>query len=75
MKHHLCQLANGRRLLLTISLMLLVSLGSMGQSSFTLKGLVTDDEGKPLELASVSCKEQGKMTMTNLQGEYKMTLT
>ncbi len=55
--------------------MLLVSLGSMGQSSFTLKGLVTDDEGKPLELASVSCKEQGKMTMTNLQGEYKMTLT
>ena len=42
--------------------------------TFTLKGLVTDDEGNPLELATVSCLDQGKVTMTNLQGEYRITL-
>ena len=39
-----------------------------------LKGLVTDDEGNALELATVSVASQGKMTMTNLKGEYSMTL-
>ncbi len=53
--------------------MLLASLSAVGQT-FTLKGLVTDDEGKPLELATVTCREQGKVTMTNLKGEYQMTL-
>ena len=55
--------------------MLVASCWSMAQNaSFTLKGLVTDDEGNALELATVSCVEQGKMTMTNLKGEYQMTL-
>jgi len=54
--------------------MFTISLSCMGQQTFTLKGLVTDDEGKGLELATVSCLEQGKMTMTNLNGEYRMTL-
>jgi len=53
--------------------MLLAGLTAMGQT-FTLKGLVTDDEGNALELATVSCVEQGKMTMTNLRGEYSMQL-
>jgi hypothetical protein len=53
--------------------MLVTGLSAVGQT-FTLKGLVTDDEGKALELATVSCVEQGKMTMTNLKGEYSMQL-
>ena len=42
--------------------------------TFTLKGTVTDDEGNALELATVSCLEQQRVVMTNLKGEYKMTL-
>ena len=42
--------------------------------SFTLKGKVIDDEGNALELATVSCVEQAAVTMTNLKGEFKMTL-
>ena len=42
--------------------------------TFTLKGRVTDDWGDALELATVSCLEQGKVTMTNLKGEFQMTL-
>jgi len=45
-----------------------------GAQTFTLKGTVTDDEGNPLELATVACVAQGKVTMTNLKGEYTMTL-
>ena len=61
------------RISVVVLVMLVTSLSSVGQS-FTLKGLVTDDEGKPLELATVACREQGKVTMTNLKGEYQMTL-
>ena len=53
--------------------MFLTSLSSFAQT-FTLKGKVTDDEGNALELATVSCLEQAAVTMTNLQGEFKMTL-
>lgn len=53
--------------------MFLASLSSFAQT-FTLKGKVTDDEGNALELATVSCLEQAAVTMTNLQGEFKMTL-
>jgi hypothetical protein len=50
-----------------------VALAASGQT-FTLKGLVTDDEGNALELATVAVASQGKMTMTNLKGEYSLTL-
>ena len=53
--------------------MFLTSLSSFAQT-FTLKGKVTDDEGNALELATVSCLEQAAVTMTNLQGEFKITL-
>jgi len=42
--------------------------------TFTLKGKVVDDEGQALELATVSCLEQAAVTMTNLKGEFQMTL-
>ena len=53
--------------------LLLLSLSGMSQT-FTLKGLVTDDEGKPVEFATVSCGEQSKVTFTNIKGEYHLTL-
>ena len=59
--------------LLGIVAFLLATLSASGQT-FTLKGLVTDDEGNALELATVAVPSQGKMTMTNLKGEYSMTL-
>ena len=61
------------RSVFVLLVMLVTSLSAVGQT-FVLKGLVTDDEGRPLELATVACREQGKVTMTNLQGEYQMTL-
>ena len=54
-------------------LFLLTHLSAAGQT-FTLKGLVTDDEGRPLEFASVGCAAQGRAVMTNLKGEYQLTL-
>lgn len=44
------------------------------QGSFTLSGKVVDEENSPIELASVSCLEQGKVAMTNLKGEFSLTL-
>ena len=41
---------------------------------FTVKGIVKDEDGNALELATVSCTEQGKVTMTNLKGEYSLQL-
>ena len=42
--------------------------------SFTLSGKVTDDEGNAIELATISCLEQGAVTMANLKGEYSLKL-
>lgn len=53
--------------------MLLVGLSAMAQS-FSLKGRVVDEENNALELATVSCLEQAKVTMTNLKGEFNLTL-
>ena len=53
--------------------MMMTGLTTFAQT-FTLKGKVTDDEGNALELATVSCIEQMAITMTNLKGEFSMTL-
>lgn len=42
--------------------------------NFTLKGKVVDEDGNGLELASIVCLEQGKLTMTNLKGEFNISL-
>ncbi len=42
---------------------------------FTLQGKVTDEQMNPVELATVSCVRQGKMTMTNLNGEFSLQLS
>jgi len=41
---------------------------------FTLKGKVVDEEEHALELVTVSCLTQGKVTMTNLKGEFSIDL-
>jgi hypothetical protein len=53
--------------------MLVTSISAMAQS-FTLKGKVSDSDGNALELATVSCLGQGKITMTNLKGEFSLSL-
>ncbi len=52
---------------------LLASITAMAQS-FTLTGRMVDEGNNPIELATVSCLEQGKVTATNLKGEFTMTL-
>lgn len=42
--------------------------------SFVLTGKVMDEEENPIELASVSCLQQGKATMTNVRGEFSIQL-
>jgi len=54
-------------------LLVLTTTWAMAQS-FTLKGKVSDSDGNALELATVSCVEQGKVTMTDLKGEYSIRL-
>ena len=54
--------------------MLLTSTAAMADD-FTLKGKVIDEESNALELVTVSCMEQGKVTMTNLEGEFSLTLS
>ena len=58
---------------LSLLIMLIMSIQLMAQS-FTLKGKVSDGDGNGLELATVSCVSQGKLTMTNLKGEFSLTL-
>ena len=41
---------------------------------FTLKGKVIDEDGRALELVTVSCLAQGKVTMTNLKGQFSIDL-
>ena len=41
---------------------------------FTLKGKVVDEDEHALELVTVSCLAQGKVTMTNLKGEFTLHL-
>ena len=60
------------RQLMTLA-MIMVSFCCVAQT-FTLKGKVSDSEGNALELATVSCLSQGKVTMTNLRGEFSMKL-
>lgn len=61
-----------RHFILTIAA-LLAGVTAAAQS-FTLTGRVVDEANSPIELATVSCLEQGKVTATNLKGEFTLTL-
>lgn len=62
-----------KRILTTCILLLIVHLVALAQS-FTLQGRVMDEQMNPIELATVSCLKQGKITMTSLKGEFSLTL-
>ena len=53
--------------------MLLMGMAAFADG-FTLKGKVVDEEENALELVTVSCLAQGKVTMTNLKGEFSIDL-
>ena len=53
--------------------LLMCAIGVSAQT-FTLQGRVTDDNMNPVELATVSVVSQGRVAMTNLNGEFQMTL-
>lgn len=54
-------------------LLLCLTVTAMAQT-FQLHGKVLDEQGNPVELATVSCLGQGRVTMTNMRGEYSMEL-
>ncbi len=60
------------RFLLFLTAILLTTVAKA--DDFTLKGKVIDEEGEALELVTVSCLSQGKVTMTNLKGQFSIDL-
>lgn len=58
-----------------IILVLLMSTLTTAADDFTLKGKVIDEDGHALELVTISCAAQGKLTMTNLKGEFSIGLS
>lgn len=63
-----------KKLLYIICVLLLVPV-AMWSADFVLAGRVVDDDGNPVELASVACVRQGKATMTNFDGRFSLTLS
>lgn len=55
-------------------MILLLICQTIYSQTFTLTGRVVDEEQNPIELATVSCLKQGKVTMTNLKGEFNIVL-
>lgn len=52
----------------------LLAISAVSAQSFSLTGKVVDEENNPIELATVSCLSQGKVTMTDLKGEFSINL-
>ena len=57
-----------------ISVLLLLTAIQVSAQQFTLSGRVVDEDGKAIELATVSCLEQGAVAMADLQGDYTLKL-
>ena len=62
-----------KRIFLLYTISLICSLSATAQD-FILTGKVMDGQENAIELASVSCVAQGKATMTNLRGEFSLSL-
>ena len=61
------------RTMALIAIIFLTCFTAMAQS-FTLTGTVVDEDGNPVELATVACVKQAKVSMTNLKGKFSMQL-
>ena len=55
-------------------MLFLLSVLTAAAQQFTLSGKVSDEEGNAIELATISCLDQGAVTMANLKGEFSMKL-
>ena len=62
-----------KRTILFVTIIWLSALQAIAQQ-FILQGKVMDQDMNPVELATVACIKQGKVTMTSLKGEYSITL-
>ena len=62
------------RIRFSIIIPLLLLFMNAKAQTFTLQGKVTDEQMNPIELATVAVVQQGKLTMTNLKGEYSIRL-
>ena len=62
-----------KRHIITTLVLLVLSLSAVAQS-FSLSGSVVDNDGNPIELATVACVSQAKVTMTNLKGKFSLQL-
>lgn len=60
--------------LFILQIICLCAFVSAQAQTFTLSGRVIDENNDPVEIASVSCPKQGKMTMTSLKGDYSLQL-
>ncbi len=59
---------------ITTTILLLGAALMASAQTFTLSGKVSDENGDAIELATISCLEQGAVTMANLKGEYSLKL-
>lgn len=59
---------------LLICILLNIVCISVFAQTFTLQGRVTDSNNNPVELATVAVVKQGRVTLTNLKGEFSMLL-
>lgn len=62
-----------KRHIVTTLMLLVLQLSAVAQS-FSLSGSVVDNDGNPIELATVACVSQAKVTMTNLKGKFSLQL-
>ncbi|EJX08629.1 TonB-dependent receptor domain protein [gut metagenome] len=58
-----------------IGLLMSVTVGAIAQQRCRIFGMLKDEEGSPLELATVRVKGQTAVTTTNLKGEYSIYCT
>lgn len=61
------------KLLAIYIIVLLTALPAHAQNNITISGLVTDENGAPIELATVHIEKQLVGTITNLKGEYTIS--
>lgn len=63
-----------KSILFVLLLFSAIGIQDVFSQSFTLRGKVSDENNNPLELATVAVVKQGRVTFTNLKGEFSMEL-
>ena len=61
---------NGK--IISLLIIFLSLTGTVMAQGFKLEGRVTDENQSPIEFSTVICTAQGKITMTNIQGEFSL---